>query len=598
MTSPPPQKPAPGPRRHTKVAAVLRAGNSLRVVVARAGKAGESPVIVESFRTVDLPPKGAPIKNGKAGAEHVVGVLSAAACTWRRLHQPLPEGSAEQVAGALDLLAEAHAVSVPAHRRCVSALRTIAGGPEVVGLTTWVQDFPVQVASLDALEEVKAYVPAHAALAWLLRMTERGEGLGALAETGDAGAGTIVLAGTGGGDSPACVVRVLREESADAGTWRAAVLEAGEETAGALSLEAPALPDHLPERLVVLPPGLERALYSGAPTTAAWVGEYGLALGAAAAALLAEADEQPLLNMTFDPPGAKGNLLERSALWFGRPARAAALIGVCVLILLLAPLASAWARLSVVASKAAADASRPDRAIYEAARESDLYEFQSQRRWPISKVLAELIGSAPKGVNIESVTVEVGKPATLAGTADAVDTVSNWRTKLNSSGVFDDAKADQNSMQQGGVRFSLTLKVAQPTLAMNADAARFTKDIQDARDSAGTAPAGEKKDSSRTNGRASTPASTTNRTRTDRGTDRTGDRTTTPGPAAKAPKILPPLSDEQIAGLSKTAAMTEFVSRKAASQQAGIDEPTRERLKSEAAKAQARMQSAPAEKAP
>ncbi|MBL0870697.1 MAG: PilN domain-containing protein [Phycisphaerales bacterium] len=608
-------------KRPTKAAGIARAGEKLALVVLRLGKAGEQPLVIESFRTIEVSGKTGAAGRGAGKGESpagdlIVGVLPGASCTWRSLPTGSidPEAPPEALSGALALLSEAHAGTVPPHRRAAGLVRTSEGSAGAAGVASWVQDHADRVATLDAVGEVNSYIPAQVALAWAMRVTGRASGIGAWIEGPIGhGAGTIVLCATGEEQNP--VLRVLRDDAGDEAAWRTSVREAMLDTAESLGVQAPSLPDGALRDVLVVSPARSGVspIVGGIPAQSGWIETYALALGAAAAALKADASEAPLHAMTFDPPGSKGNPFERLIIWLATPARCAAAIIILLVIAVLVPLWAAYARWSIIEHKAQGPGA-PDPALFTTAREADAYAFQLQRRWPMSKVLAEIVGTAPKGVQIESVTLDVNKPLQITGTADTIETVTEWRAKLGTSVVFEDAKATPNNTAQGTVRFELTAKVAKPAFAMNADAATLAKVNKTAAESATTASGettstGRNSNSGRNNtnqtGRRNSNNNESNRGRTDRNTSPpgggggggggNGGGGMTPAPAettktAAAPPS--PISDEQIAKLDRTSAMREFTTRRAASQQPGLDESTKQRLRDEAAKCQQRMREA------
>jgi len=602
-------------KRPTKAAGIARAGEKLALVVLRLGKAGEQPLVIDSFRTIEVSTRsGASARSAAKGesavGDLIVGVLPGASCTWRSLPAGAidPDAPAEALSGALALLSEAHAGTVPTHRRAAGLVRTADGAGGVAGVASWVQDHADRVATLDAVGEVNSYIPAQVALAWAMRATGRSTGIGAWIEGPIGhGAGTIVVCAAGEGQSP--VLRVLRDDAGDEAAWRVSVREAMLDTAESAGLQAPSLPDGALRDVLVLSAARSGVspMVGGIPSQAGWIETYALALGAAAAALKADASEAPLHAMTFDPPGSKGNPIERLIVWLSTPARCAAAIVVLLMLAVLVPLGAAYARWSIIESKAQGPGA-PDPALFASAREADAYAFQLQRRWPMSKVLAEIVGTAPKGVQIESVTLDVNKPLQITGTADTIETVTEWRAKLGASVVFEDAKATPNNTAQGTVRFELTAKVAKPALAMNADAATLAKVNKTAAESATTATgdstgAGRNSNSGRNNNQSGRRTTTTNnndfnRSRSDRNANPSGGgggggMTPAPAETSKAAAAPPsPISDEQIAKLDRISAMREFTTRRAASQQPGLDETTRQRLRDEAAKCQQRMREA------
>ncbi len=586
-------------KRPGRAAGVWRIGSQLRVVVCRAGKPGEPGIVVESFRTLDAPTKTVVTRNIKALAEVMVGVLPGASSTWRRV-EPLPDdaGTPEHLAGALSLLAEVHAPGVPSHRRAAGVLKFGSSAPPITGVASWVQDMAPVVAALDAVGEITHYTPAPVALALAMRLTGRTRGVCVLAEPGDLtnAIGTITLVSAGPQGS---AIRVARDDSADSEAWLNAITERAGDAAAAAEVPAPEITTDALTHSVVFPTQRTGdSLVGNLPSAPRWLEEYAPALGAAAGAILATASERPLLEMTFDPPGSSGGVIERVVTTLAKPRVAIALGLACVLVLLALPLAAAYARLATVTARAAsADAARAP--VLEAARQADLYAITLSRRWPMSKLLAELAGIAPKGINIESVSIEVGRPIQIVGTADTPETLASWREKLVTAGVFDDAKANQSSVSGQGIRFELTARVAQATMAMNSDAAALAKAAQAAAGNATTnnvepgaarPGAGPRTDRGNTNGRGTRPATTT-----------TGTRETTPARTnnTTAPEarplanvtVPPPLSSDQIAKLDRASAMREFAERKRASSAPGLDETTRQRLKDESEACRARMQS-------
>ncbi len=591
-------------KRPARAAGVWRVGGTattpaqLRVVVCRAGRAGEPSVVIESFRTIDAPTKAVITRNIKPLAEVMVGVLPAAAATWRRLETPVPaESNAESIAGALALMAEMQAPGVPAHRRAAGVLRVSPEAPPITGVAAWVQDMPAPVSSLDALGEITQYVPSTAALAIAMRVTGRALGVSVLAETGEGGVGTITVLASG---PRGTVVRVARDESSDKDAWLASIRDRADEAASAsgaapLTITAEALVAGV---AIAAPGGRSGEVLVGSiPSAPRWLEEYAPALGAAAGVILADPFERALVAMTFDPPGTAGGLIERGVTALARPRVAVALAVVCLALLLGLPLAAAYARLTLVTARAAS--TEPVRApVLDAARQADLYAITVSRRWPMSKLLAEVVGIAPKGVSVESVTIEVGQPVRIVGTAESAEAVSQWREKLAGSPIFEDAKSNQSTISgQSGVRFDLSARVAQPTMAMNSDAAALAKAAQAAAGNANTAaPAAPRSGASTTTSNRPPARNDNPPARSDRGGS-TPSRNNTPATASPtdpkpAPAPVPsPISADQITKLDRAGAMREFSERRRAASLPSIDETTRQRLKDEAEACRARLQS-------
>lgn len=604
MTSLPNNKQT-GPKKPMRVASVRRDGSNLRIVVVRAGKPGEPSIVIESFRSEPVADR-INTRNIKAAAEQMVGVLPAGCTSWRSIDAGLPESGAseEAVLGTLNLLAEAHAGSSPEHRRSAGVLRLSDSGPRCAGVCAWTQDATADVASLDGAGEIKTYIPAPVALAWLARVTGRASGVCVLAEPDSpaitpGGLGTIIAIGSG---ETVCAARVLREECDPDEDWKLAIKSTGDSLARGLSVADPRSAPADSKSVLTLPDASGRSIVGSVPSTPGWWEQYGLCVGAASAVILAASDERPLLAMSFDPPGAKGPLLERVIVWLAEPRRAIAAFLVVVALMLLVPLGAAYARLAILQSRVQGD-SKPNDALTAAAKEADLYAFNRGQRWPMSKLLAEVIGTAPKGVHIENITLEVNRPVVITGNADEAELLGTWRTSINGSGAFEAGLAQTTNASSGGVRFdwSTALRVKDPSLAMNGNIDSIKRVTADAGKNASVAPEDApttpgSKTTTRTNGNNNTGNNNRNRntnttnTNSNRNNNNSGRTNRNDAPAAPAAAFVAPspITDEQINQLDSSSALREWTSRQAASKKSELDQAVRDRLAAEAAKAKER----------
>lgn len=511
----------------------------------------------------------AAIKAGKS--EATIGLIPGAQCPLRMVPGPTPAGEEHEILSALALIAEANLPSsLPEHRRTAGVLR--AHGGSTVCAIGWTGKPAAALGTLG----IDAWAPAPVALAGLLALAERAPAWTLHADGAD---GLIMSAAA---DGKQVNVRALRDDPDDAEPWSECVAGAAASArtlAGvpdAAESDQPLVAPSASESLLVRPGAMR---VSGAPDTAAWWRTFGLLVGAAAVAVAEGTPSRALLSMTAHPPVIKAQPLISLVNWLGRP-RVAACVGVLAVgALLLAPLGLAYARLTLLRQQAAASTGT-DAQYTTAEQQADFYTLLREKRWPMTQLLGEIIGSAPSGVSLESITMDQGQPVRIAGTTASDSLVTqDWRTALRASQVFDEVNIVSIDNTQLPTRFTLDLKVGQPTLALSREAAKLPPvAVQTPREIIeGATDAGA---SSNVSG-ARPPA----RTGPGGGTGRTA----TPPVKRDIPK---PISDEQINALTKSQATLEWAKRKGASQFAEIDESTRQRLLDETAKLDARRNAA------
>lgn len=579
---------AAAPKALTRVVALAGGGEGIRVLTLRAAGA-PGRFSLERAETIAPAALGAALARLKP--EGVVGVIPAAQVVARAVKGAPAAGDAAAVAGAMELVAEAHAPpGLEPHRRAAGLL---PGAPAGAGLLVagWVGPPPAWSAGL-AVEGLR-WLPEPAALGALLPLVGRsGPGLTLLA---DAASGAITLLGRGPGAEPTVLARVLREDGSDPAEWRRAVEEAHADGLAALELPPDPHPD-LAERpsdplTLLLPERDAPASVDGLPHEPAWLAAYGPALGAAAFALGAPPAAAPLLSMSALAPTRRKNPAQAVLAWLAPPRRAIAVVAACLALLLLGPVAFAYARLELLRSQAAAlPADSGD--LSAAAAQSEYYDLLRIRRWPMTKLLGDLLASAPAGVTVDTVTLEHGRPLEVGGVASNIDAVAQWRTALGASRVFAEVATPLIEGGTSPMRFELRAAVAQPTLAGVSPlsggpvaAAAPTPDGPDRPAATGSARR-EPRNADRTD--------RTDRTERAERSDRTERRPAAATPTASTlpPEPPAPLSDEQIAALSSSKAMVEWAQRRAFSVRPGLDPAVKARLEEEVAKLQRRRREA------
>ncbi len=540
-----------------------------RVVVCRAdaeawhllfvtGSQADGGAAVERTQTVPLADRAGlaqAIARGRVRA--VLRVVPAGSVVVRPVGATPPAGNAAQVRSALDLVAEAQlGGTFAAHRRGGLGLAGAPGGPGETFALGWSGEH-----TADALDDERVarlapqvWVPEPVALAGLCV-----RGGCAWAASVDRGAGVVAVCTATGR------VRVLREDADDAAAW-------AECLAGVARVIAPEAPPRLPAQGgLALGPGL--TLPEGTGGQEKWLAEHGVAWGAALAAVGPSAELHGACGMTPQAPVPYRPALVRAADALTPARRAWTVLAACAVLLLLGPWALAWTRHAILKGQAAASGEDDAESVF-AQKQAEHAQMLKDRRWPMTKLLADLTGAMPAGITLETVSLEYGQPVRVTGAAESPDLVSQWRAALDKSRVFADVRAPSVE----AARFELTARVAQPFGANSVLVAKPPASNGTAGTPPGPRPsggggggAGGTRGGARGSGQ-SAPAASAAAT-----------------PAAKAPPPVPgAITDAQIEAMDLPTATREWGQRKAAAGRPGVSETDKSRLTSEADKLQAR----------
>lgn len=447
--------------------------------------------------------------------------------------------------------------------------------------------------------------------------------------------------------------RLLRITRLDPSDWRAsaeaAVLESAV-NAGADGTAASALLESLRSAIDAADEGAfgcteadrERlAMDLGVETEGAWWREFGLAMGAALAwfgslRALVSLRDQP----AGERAGAWGDALNRlSDRQLAMRLVVAALVGLAVL-----PPAVSGLRLLMLNWKVG-DLAAVERAIQAQRQRVALYGELQRRAWPMGKLLGDLSSVTPEGIEWENIQLSQDRNVTIAGSAkphdglDGSEVILKMERQMVESRVFDRVQKKWDPPDaKGSTGFTLSAVVSRPTVRPNypADQDFAKKTLSDRRYGpqkpedpapapqetgessaaatppsaaelppsgdletpsaatlAATQPAGEPPaagegaaEGGASKGmRRSVPSGSTG------GLARRSERT--PGSAESTVPVPPPLTDEQIASMTKAEA-SEAASRVAkARREAAVDDATKARLKAEFDKLMARSKVAP-----
>jgi hypothetical protein len=612
------------PNRDTvkTVVALHQQDASCRVVVAslRAGGGAGGEIDIKAAETVNLaagPAMFTSLMERFGTVDAVIRVLPAS-CTIVRVCA-IPESgpalggatpdsgaiSSAAVANALELMAESDLpAAIPAYRKAAGLInpgRNANGTPrKPVGLLTgWPATADLESASglrtpRIAPEVAVSEAAALAMLAQLVGGVDRGW---TIDRSAGGGAMTILAAGP-----EKVIVRVARIPAGETGNEarRAAIVETSR-AAGLASAEwGGASPTAAATWLTLQPTPLTPRI-AGQLRTADWLSQYGLA----AAAIVAFVDPNPavsgLVALHEVEPKAKPPILQRISEFLGAPKLAAAVIILCVLTVLTLPFGVSYAKLAILKRQV------PDERKLLSENEADerelaFYKLLRERRWPMTKLLADAAGACPQGITVESVEVGQGDGITLRGLAEDTDQLTTFRENLGKTRVFSDPTTPSVAPTATGVLFTLTAKVAPNAATFPAKPAEdWAANTLEHRLYPGQKPSTSggrsgssrpDRSSARTERRSGTSARSNGSSARDSFRDAPSrpDRSM-PSNTTKAPPVIPPpLADDDIAKLSRDDAMKEWTSRKKVAAQPGVDEATKRRLMEESEKAKARMQ--------
>jgi hypothetical protein len=403
----------------------------------------------------------------ETGVGEVVVLLPAGGTVSRTC--PLPLASDEQLEQAVQLQAEVHFGSVPAHRVGWGVLAQAAGEASRIGLVAaWPEAAQVESPATDAPVVFAVAAAALAALAdgrrpdQPLVWVDRADGSVCLALSH---AGGVALRSTRQdlkGDWQAEIRRLLAETALNA-SHGPDFIESMTATATARleGLGPSAARLVLPEELI---DGACKRL-AGTPHTADWWSVYGLLAGAAMARAASLAGLTRLRHsLPVEHPGA----IKRATAWLSDWTHAAWAIGACVALFLVWPTAASWLRLTILQNRHG-DLHRQLAAVKDLRDKRAVYTALDRERWTMTKLLADLACSTPKGIELEQVRIDQGDAVAVRGTAlpedglSAQQVVEKMYRQMQATDVFTKVSLEWGEeTSYGKLDFSLSGEVSRP----------------------------------------------------------------------------------------------------------------------------------------
>jgi Tfp pilus assembly protein PilN len=381
---------------------------------------------------------------------------------------------------------------------------------------------------------------------------------------------------------------VVVEDADDRHAWNEGVAQAvhdASSAAGAIGLTLDA------SHAVSISGGLDelRGRALGVRIDDAWLGDFGMALGAAMVALDVPAGLAPLAGLHAVAPRERVPGIVKFASWVRRPAVAWTVGAAACVLLVAGPWALARQR-AVIATTKAAQLDDAKSATKDLGLKAAAYEQMEAGRWPMTKMLADIAGATPVGVTIEDARLSVEQGVTLRGVAGSREQVNELERNLGATKLFRNLKQNRNEGKAGGgAEFDISAQVDPgaahlPVKAVEDFAATDLATRLHGAGASNTAmPVGAKREVAKSS-------------RSSRSSSSTGGDTidTSRRPAAGASAEPPPaLSDAEIAAMDRGAAMKGWSTRRSFLQRnAGLDQGVKQRLEDEVTKLKDRMQKA------
>lgn len=545
------------------------------IVLAPASGDGPSWTLVETRSLSDADLSTVPALCRAAGVSRLVRIAPMAHAVVRCVR--IPAGSDAELASAVGLIAEAELPqSAPVWRRCGGILPdTLVSGSVRNGnndrwalLTGWIGDTPEP--PLDP-ELDEAWVSPVAVLAAL-----RGES--AIAAWCDRAQGVIAVVA---GDGERLSARVARGDAETEASWSQSVRDAMAEAAEFGKASGVGLAVNARGLMLSAQATADlRQAVRGVRDEDDFVQRFMPAVGAGLIAGASALSVRSLAGLRGGPPVVRRSGLERAASWIVNPRHAWGVVAAALVVLMVAPLAFAWARGEVLSSKAAV-LEKTKGGREEAERRAALYQQLDRDRWPMTKLLGEISRASPVGVVATNLRLTTEQGLNFQGTAESSDLVNTLSANLNATGLFRSVRVERvESKGAAGVEFTLSGELSSPFSAakgLTADFAAKPLAVQLYGEGA----------SNTTTAAPAAKAGAGGGAR--RGSDASSERK----PAAAPEGPPPPLSDADIAKMDRSKAMTEWSSRKKYRQSTpGLEAATRDRLDAEIPKLLQRMQEA------
>jgi hypothetical protein len=443
------------------VIGLQEAGDVTHVVALRTGGNGQAArvVLAKSLAASSLSAELAMIK----GAALVR--VAPLAQTVARLGV-LPIAAASEMAGAINLMAEAEfPASVPTHRIAAALLPGGTGAQTRAGLFTAWLGRGAATPLRDGLTE--RWTTPLAALVGL-----RGSNDGHIVHT-DARSGAVAVLLQRENLQAA---RVVVDDVTDDVPWENVGASAVQDLAAmsGVELHDAAAREVVREGTWTKHPQWLNGRVAGTLIDVAWLEKYGIALGAALLLAEDQAGLASLCDMSSEAPKIRKPALVSIGEWVSTGSRPVLVGGVALALLVGVPFVLSYARHAALQSRKAGLESI-NRSSGDIKLKAAMYRQLETARAPMTKLLGDLAGAAPVGVEIVETRLSVDQDIAIRGKATTSDIHAQFVKNLNATKLFaGSVKPTRTESKDGVTEFELSAKLDNPHLPVKA-AADFTQ---------------------------------------------------------------------------------------------------------------------------
>lgn len=201
--------------------------------------------------------------------------------------------------------------------------------------------------------------------------------------------------------------------------------------------------------------GLNRA-----SSDARWWEEFGLAALAGLGALSGNGgSRRRLYEMQDAPPIADMPGWLRVVDWLARPERAATVAAAALAGVLLFPLAAQGIRYGVLSLKAG-DVNALRERTEQLENRVAIFSLMRQQRWPMTKLIADICGATPAGVQISDLRLIQGEEIILKGTSTEYLESVDFVAQLKATKIFEAAAGSSSARESGesGGRYAFDIR--------------------------------------------------------------------------------------------------------------------------------------------
>ncbi len=312
---------------------------------------------------------------------------------------------------------------------------------------------------------------------------------------------------------------------------------------------------------------------------AGWWRDYGLAAGAALGAV---SDRHTLFDLKAAPPPLPTAPWLRFALWISNPKVAMRVLIASLLLVVLFPPAASAIRQAILSRKAEG-LDLVEQQVREAQEQAAFYRLLQRDRWPMTKLMADISGAAPPGIELDTLRLSPDTTIEIRGSTDTAETLLEFENNLAATAIFRvlPGSSEGNAFENTAIAVIDPYRDAPYAYDYSAEPLRVQLYGEEARERGAlawtTQPLNRADWSSP---RSMTVASSPGGDQETQAEESTSRRTTT-SIKADPKNPPPPLSDEQIAAMTREELMQATYVRSVLKFSPELDKATKDRMNDE-----------------